>query len=210
MSILLSSAYFPPIHYFTKLYAHSNVWIEQEDNYVKQTYRNRCMIGAADGPLTLTIPVEKGEGGKSTMKDIRISDHGRWQHLHWQALVSAYRTSPFFEYYMDDFRPFFDQKWSFLMDLNEAITLKCCELIDIQPSLQRTEIYQKQEEVEIPDFRELIHPKRDYNLDDSFSPIPYYQIFSSRHGFMPNLSVADLLFNMGPESLLVLRDSITK
>jgi hypothetical protein len=174
---------------------------------VKQTYRNRCVIDSPNGALPLTIPVDKGEGGKCLMKDVRISDHGNWRHLHWQALVASYYNSPFFEYYQDDFRPFYDRKWDFLADFNEELLYKCCELIDMQPSISRSLAYEK---AEGEDYRSIISPKCADGADTFFSPKSYYQVFQHKTGFKPNLSIVDLLFNMGPESLLVLRDSVSE
>lgn len=206
-TICLTSAYLAPVQYYTKLYAYPDICVEQYDHYLKQTYRNRCRIATADGPLDLSVPTEKPATLKCLMKDIRISDHGNWRHLHWNALASAYRHSPFFEYYADDFRPFYERRYDFLCDFNEALCTLICELIDLHPSLRRTTDYLKDLPQGTADARELIHPKRDWTDDPRFRPAPYYQVFSHRHGFLPNLSIVDLLFNMGPESLLVLRDS---
>ncbi|MDD3064102.1 MAG: WbqC family protein, partial [Massilibacteroides sp.] len=113
-TVFLSTTYLGPIQYYCKLLQFPNVEIEREENFVKQTYRNRCVIAAANGPLILSVPTEKPETIKCRTKDIRISDHGNWRHLHWNALVSAYSTSPFFIYYQDDFAPFFEKKFTFL------------------------------------------------------------------------------------------------
>lgn len=208
-TVYLTSSYLAPVEYYTKLYAYKQVFVEQCDNYVKQTYRNRCTIAAADGTLALSIPTVKPETLKCPMRDIRISDHGNWRHLHWTAIESAYSSSPFFEYYKDDFRPFYEKRYEFLYDFNALLCEKICELIDIQPVIERTPEYKTNFAAGEDDFREIIHPKKDYReLDKDFSPIRYYQVFEARHGFLPNLSIVDLLFNMGPESLLVLRDSI--
>lgn len=207
-SVYLSSAYLAPVQYYTKLYAYPQIYVEQHDNYIKQTYRNRCIIASADGPLALTIPTERTDSLKCPMKDVRISDHGKWRHLHWTAIESAYKTSPYFDYYQDDFRPFYEKKYEFLFDFNEKLCETVCKLIDITPCIQRTEEYRQEFQTNEVDFREMIHPKKDDSLDVEFSPEPYYQVFETRHGFLPNLSIIDLLFNMGPESLLVLRDSI--
>lgn len=208
-TIYLSSAYLAPVEYYTKLFAYDKVCVEQYDNYVKQTYRNRCVIAAADGPLALTIPTEKGEGPKCLMKDIRISDHGNWRHMHWNALVAGYRNSPFFEYYADDFCVFYEKKYPFLWDFNRELCDLVCNLIDIHPRMEATTEYRTEFASGEADFREIIHPKQDYKVVDiDFNPKPYYQVFKEKHGFLPNLSIADLLFNMGPESLLVIRDSI--
>ena len=209
-TVFLSSAYLAPIEYYTKLLAYDKVFIEQHDHYMKQTYRNRCTIAAPDGELALSIPTVKPSTLKCPMRDIRISDHGNWRHLHWNAIESAYNHTPFFEYYKDDFRPFYEQKYEFLADFNEELCHLVCSLIDLQPDMTRTTGYRTEFAPHETDFRERIHPKKDFALEDTvFSPQPYYQVFQERLGFLPNLSIIDLLFNMGPESLLILQKSIT-
>ena len=208
MQILLSSAYLPPVQYFAHLQSAEQVWIEQYDHYQKQTYRNRCVIAAPDGPLSLTVPIEKPNTQKAFMRDIRISDHGNWRHLHWNAIESAYNHTPFFEYYKDDFRPFYEKKFDFLVDYNEQLCQLVCQLIDIDTSFQRTESYIAEPLNTIIDLRDAIHPKKEVMDDASFSAVPYYQVFQERLGFLPNLSIIDLLFNMGPEAILVLQKSI--
>ena len=206
--VYLTTAYLAPIEYYAHMLASDKVWVEQHDHYVKQTYRNRCIIAAADGPLSLTVPIVKPETEKCEMKDIRISDHGNWRHLHWNALKSAYRMSPFWEYYEDDFRPFYEKKWEFLMDYNQELQDKVCELIDMCPKITRTTDFSKTVEPSIQDLREVIHPKKEIASDGKFKVLPYYQVFQERQGFLPNMSIMDLLMNMGPESLLILRDSL--
>lgn len=201
----LSSAYLAPVEYYTKLLAYDKIFIEQHDHYMKQTYRNRCTITGPDGELALSIPTVKPDTPKCPMKDIRISDHGNWRHLHWNAIESAYNNTPFFEYYKDDFRPFYEKKYEFLFDFNEELCRLVCELIDIHLVIERTAEYKMEFTVDEADFREIIHPKKDFRTaDTAFVPQPYYQVFESKLGFLPNLSIIDLLFNMGPESLLIL------
>ena len=121
------------------------------------------------------------------------------------AIESAYNSTPYFEYYKDDFRPFYEKKYEFLADFNEELCQLVCKLIDIQPCIERTSEYKTEFTTEETDFREIIHPKKDFRIaDPEFIPHPYYQVFDSKLGFLPNLSIIDLLFNMGPESLLVL------
>lgn len=211
---LLSSAYFAPIQWYQKLNLYDKVWVEAHDNFIKQTYRNRCLIATANGVQALTVPVERPSGGvslsgetlsgKCLMRDLRISDHGNWRHLHWNALMSAYGESPFFEYYADDLRPFFEKKWTFLYDFNMEICAKMCELIDIQPTIEPTTEYIPADDPrlkDIKDYRDVIRPKHPLP-DNAFNPRRYYQVYELRHGFIPNLSVLDLLFNMGNESVL--------
>ena len=121
----LSSAYLAPVEYYTKLVTYDKIYIEQHDHYMKQTYRNRCTIAGPDGEIALSIPIIKPENLKCPMKDIRISDHGNWRHMHWNAIESAYNSTPFFEYYRDDFYPFYEKKYVFLADFNEEL----CHLI---------------------------------------------------------------------------------
>jgi len=208
MPALLSSAYFAPIQWYQKLNRYDVCLIEQHDHFVKQTYRNRCVIATANGVQTLSIPVEKFDDVKCEMKDVRISDHDNWRHQHWNALLSAYGESPFFEYYQDDIRPFYEKKWKFLFDFNMEITRTLCELLDIQPDIRLTEEFlpmDKTGETALPyvDFREVIRPKRPLT-DADFVPKPYYQVYEQKIGFQPNLSILDLLFNMGNESIFFL------
>lgn len=201
----LSSAYLAPVQYYAKLNSFDKLFIEQHDHYMKQTYRNRCTIAGAEGKQALTLPTVKPNNAKCPMKDIRISDHGNWRRLHWNAIESAYNSTPFFEYYKDDFRPFYEQKHEFLTDFNEELCHLICQLIDLQPNMERTSFYQTDFAPHEVDLREVIHPKKEFHLTDlEFTPRPYYQVFEARHGFLSNLSIIDLLFNMGPESLLVL------
>lgn len=189
--MLLSSTYFGPVQWYQKLNRCPRVMIEACDSYRKQTYRNRCIIAAEGGPLALTVPVADG---------LRVSDHGRWRHNHWQALQSAYGESPFFEFYEDDLRPLFEPRWELLYDYNEAIRQTLCTLLDIHPCVAFTTEYQPSAP---DDFREVIQPKHP-QADPDFVPKPYWQVYAHRHGFLPNLSVLDLLLNMGPESIFYL------
>ena len=248
---LLSTTYFGPIQWYQKLNRHRCI-IEQHDNFVKQTYRNRCVIASANGPQTLTVPIERYDGMKCAMRDIRISDHGNWRHLHWQALVSAYGETPFFEYYADDIRPFFEeQRWKYLLDFNLDITHTLCSLLDVRPDLTLSDHYIDADETIcggggldgaaagfgeavkglngaaeslggangldgaaeslgsssacslFVDYRDAIRPKHPLP-DAEFEARPYYQVRAQRHGFLPNLSVLDLLFNEGPEGIFYL------
>ena len=211
---LLQTTYFGPVQWYQKLYHYDHCLIEQYDSYQKQTYRNRCVIATANGLQALTVPVEHHANSQtliansSQVKDLRISDHNQWRKVHWNALQSAYSESPFFEYYVDDIRPFFEHKYDFLIDFNEAIRQKICELIDIHPHVEYTTEYVKptansQQPIAFSDFREVIHAKHP-QPDADFEAKPYWQVFQHRYGFQPNLSILDLLFCMGPESVFYL------
>ena len=224
-AVLLSTTYFGPVQWYQKLHRAECVQMEQWESFQKQTYRNRCLIATTQGIQALTVPTERG--GSPLIKDTRISDHGNWRHLHWNALQSAYGESPFFEYYQDDIRPFFEHRWDYLLDFNEAIRTKICDLIDVQPKVSyslefRTESLEFATAISssdgtaaansqfsilnsqlIKDFRAAICPKHPLP-DPDFEPKPYYQVYQQKHGFLPNLSILDLLFNMGPESIFYL------
>ena len=209
---LLQTTYFGPIQWYQKLYRYDHCLIEQYDSFQKQTYRNRCVIATANGTQALTVPVEHQTSDirhQTLVKDLRISDHNQWRRVHWNALQSAYSESPFFEYYADDLHPFFEQRYEYLLDFNEAIRQKICELIDIHPKVEYTTEYISHFSPLIShlspldDFRDVINAKHP-QPDEGFTPKEYWQVFQHKHGFLPNLSILDLLFNMGPESIFYL------
>lgn len=208
-TVLLTTAYLAPVQYYTKLLLYPRVAVEQHDHYLKQTYRNRCIILGANGPQSLTIPVSVSHTEHTPMHQVRISEHGRWRHLHWEALVSAYERSPYFEFYAESFQPFYEPgRYEFLQDFNEAMQDMVCGLLDLHPATTRTMVYCKEPAPCVEDLREDIHPKRPWSGDPLFRSEPYYQVFGGESSFFPNLSIADLLFNMGPEGILTLQRSI--
>ena len=205
MKALLSSTYFGPVQWYQKLHRYDECLIEQYESFIKQTYRNRMVIATTNGPLALTIPTNHGDS--MLMKDIRISDHANWRHVHWNAILSAYGESPFFEYYQDDIRFFFEKKYEFLFDFNMEITEKMIELLDIRPKISVTDEYlpklseeQRVKCEEWIDFRDVIRPKKPLP-DPEFTPKRYYQVYEQKHGFLPNMSILDLLFNEGNEAI---------
>lgn len=203
-NILLSPACFGPVEYFVHL-NNRHVTIEKHGNYARQTYRNRYLIMAANAPLTLSVPVEKGKHPKVPDKEVKIAYHTPWQNNHWRSIVSAYNSSPFFEFYRDEIEPLFTRKYTFLFDFNMATIDLMIELLNIEANITFTEAYKTHPGENILDRRESIHPKRKPMEPNAyFYPEPYKQVFDDRHGFIPNLSILDLLFNKGPESQLVL------
>ena len=197
---LLSTAYFGPVQWFQKVNRYDLAIVDERESFLKQTYRNRCIIAAANGPQALTVPVERGATGD--ISSMRISDHGNWRHIHWNALCSAYGESPFFDYYEDDVRPFFEERWEYLCDYNMAIARKMCELLQIKEPLSMADVGTV-DPSDVDDFRSLIRPKH-VQPDAEFVDRPYWQVFAQKNGFLPNLSVLDLLFNMGNEAVLYL------
>lgn len=208
-TVYLSSAYLAPIQYYSKLIHYPSIYLEAHCNYVKQTYRTRCNIAGANGLLPLSIPIDKGNQIKCPTKDILICYASDWQRQHWKSIESAYRTSPFFEYYADDFLPFYTKQWKYLFDFNAEIQQLVLSLLNLDVAIKQTETYKTNFSDNELDWREAIHPKKTA-IDTHFCSVPYYQVFQQKYGFIPNLSIIDLLFNMGNEARIILRNSWTK
>lgn len=198
--VLLSIAYLAPVEYFIVLANAKKVALEQYENYQKQTYRTRCKIASSNGIMELNIPVEKSVG--SSIRDIKISEHSDWQKQHWRSIETAYNSSAFFEYYSDDLKPFFEKKWVFLWDFNYELQQKIFELLEIKPEITFTTRYEIKPSDSVVDFRTTIHPKKQAIFDVK----RYYQVFEQKYGFIPHLSIIDLLFNMGNEAELFLNN----
>ena len=190
-NILIHPTYFPSISHYVAILQADSVTFEMEDNFQKQTNRNRMYIYSPNGVQLLNIPVKHAVEKHQKYKDVRIENDFGWQKNHFKSLEAAYRTSPFFEYFEDDFRPLFEKKHEFLMDLNlEVFQLVNDSLgINIQPQ-KTTEFFH-----EVPvynDFRHLVNGKKDTTQIEE-----YTQVFNEKHGFINNLSILDLLFNDG-------------
>lgn len=206
----LSSAYFPNIQYISKFLLFREIVIEQFENYQKQSFRNRCVIYGANGPLTLVVPVKKNHGEKTLTKDVQIDYDLTWQHQHWKSIHSAYKNSPFFDYFEDDFHLFFQKKEKYLIDLNNKVTDLILKLLQINVPPHISDSYSTNN-ITYYDYRETINPKARLSKPDNlFFPCSYHQVFSDRFGFISNLSVVDLLFNEGTESFQIIQKSVVK
>ena len=175
MKALLSSSYFGPIQWYQKLNRYDECLIERHESFIKQTYRNRMLIPTTNGPLSLTIPTNHNTS--LAIKDIRISDHANWRHVHWNALLSAYGESPFFEYYQDDIRPFYEKKYEFLFDFNMEITEKMIELLDIRPKISVTSEYIQSEELK----EKSIESEELKVKSEEFNGLANHKVQSSNH-----------------------------
>jgi len=194
--LILSTAYFPNVEYFALINLFDGVMIDVNETFPKQTYRNRCSILTANGPLNLVLPVSKPNGNKSLTKDVTIFDREKWHLNHTRAISSAYSTSPFYIHYIDEFIGIFDNKWDNLIDLNTEIIERILTILEISKNINYTDNFLPVENTH-SDFRFAISPKVKSDLT-SFDE--YTQVFSDRYAFFPNLSVLDLIFNLGPRA----------
>ncbi len=202
MPALVNTAYLPPIQYIAAFQDASGAAIEIMETYRKQTCRNHCLIYGPNGKQKLTIPVVKVNGNHTLTRDIRISDHQPWQKIHWRSIQTAYNNSPFFLYYEDDFAPFFEKRFEFLTDLNSALLGMILKVLKIPVAPQFTTSFEK-----IPEgFTDLRETLVADNIDLLTPAIHYTQPFEPAHGFLPGLSIVDVIFNLGPEAGGYLRE----
>ena len=196
-SIVLSSNYLPPVSYFHAIaQTDGQITLDKYEHFPKQTYRNRTQLATANGILNLFIPIQHGRKTNVPMQDVRISYDHEWQRLHWLSIQTAYRSSAYFEYYEDDFHTFYNQKYDFLFDYNIKQLELIFKVLKIKKPIEFTDLYVKDYD-DAFDYRNTIHPKKETVY---LNQKPYYQLFGDRTGFIPNLSVIDLIFNQGPQS----------
>jgi hypothetical protein len=193
MKTLLHPSYLPSISHFAAIVQSESITFEMEDNFQKQTNRNRTYIYSPNGIQLLNIPIKHSDLSHQKTKDVRIETEFDWQKQHFKSLEAAYRGSPFFEYFEDDLLPLFKKKHTFLMDLNMEAFDVICKCLRMKLKFETTtEYFHNLEDTQIVDFRYLINGKKDTNTFE-----PYTQVFDDKHGFVNNLSVLDLLFNEG-------------
>ncbi|MBT0608551.1 WbqC family protein [Aequorivita echinoideorum] len=204
-TILLHPSYFPTIEQMAYVAQADSVVFEVEDNYQKQTYRNRTFIAHSNGKLLLNIPIKHSKSGKRRKtKDVIVENDFPWQEQHWKSIQNAYRTSPFFEYYEDDLEHLFTKPVESLLEHNLTIFEVLCELLGMEVNVSKTVAYKI--EPEEMDFRYLVDAKK----SSDFKPEAYTQVLEENHEFLPNLSVLDLLFNEGPSALIYLENQLLK
>ena len=190
MECLLPISYLGPVAYYSAILQSEEIFIETKEHFIKQSFRNRCIIMGANGTQTLTIPKERKSSDKTLISDISISNQDNWQKLHWQSIISAYNSSPFFEYYKDDLLTFYNTKHNTLFDFNLKISKTILELMQVEKKLNFTSKFQKE-------FNGLDFRSSKFILKNQEE---YQQVFCEKYSFVPNLSILDVLFNLGPET----------
>jgi hypothetical protein len=207
--VLLSTAYLPNIQYFSKLLSYPEVIVEIHDTYQKQTYRNRAIILGANGPLDLIIPVKRPDGNRTITKNVLIDYDMPWQKTHWRAIVSAYKNSPFFDFFEPELSPIFNKQVKYLIDLNFLLVENIMQAVGVRVHYQKSDSYLHSAGAD--DFRDTIHPKVRMQLPDAdFEQVRYFQVFEHKLGFVPNLSFIDLLFNEGSQAVFLCKKCMKK
>ncbi|KAI9432801.1 WbqC-like protein family-domain-containing protein [Russula earlei] len=201
-TLVIENQYFGCVNWTSALFTHTDVKIEQCENYQKMSFRNRCVIGGSNGLIHLTIPVQGGRDKKQLLKDTRIDNRERWQQQHWRSIFSCYGRSPFFEFYRDGIEQFFTKEYVFLNDLNTGILHWLVKVLKIPAHISATESYQLHYPPEVHDYRNRWLPK---NFQQQEAAITYNQVFGNETGFQPNLSVLDILCCEGPETANIIK-----
>ena len=201
MDILIHPNYFPNIHQFIQIIKANNILFEVSDNYQKQTFRNRTYIYGANGKLGLFIPVIHTHKNRELFKDVKISYDSNWMDLHLKSLQSAYRSSPYFEYFEDDFIKLYSKKEKFLADFNIKCIKLISNLLDLDLDFKISNEYVKKTN-DIIDLRDLSNARKEKKIETP----KYIQVFESKHGYLNNLSILDLIFSEGTNSVLLMNN----
>ena len=199
MDILIHPNYFPNIYQFTQIIKANNILFEISDNYQKQTFRNRTYIYGANGKLGLFIPVIHTHKNRELFKDVKISYESNWMDLHLKSLQSAYRSSPYFEYFEDDFIKLYAEKEKFLVDFNIKCIKLISNLLDLDLDYKISSEYVEKTN-DIIDLRDLSNARKEKKIETP----KYIQVFESKHGYLNNLSILDLIFSEGKNSVLLM------
>ena len=189
-TVLLSTAYLPNVHYLSQVINFDTIVIEKHENFVKQTYRNRCDIATASGKLSLSIPLIK-QADKELISDKKISYAEDWQKQHWRTIVSAYKNSPYFEFFEDEFKPFYENQFEFLLDYNTQLLQTILHILRVKKQIEFTQTF----ELNPPQVIDLRNLSDIEKIDVVVKS--YYQVFADKIGFTPNVSCLDALFNIG-------------
>lgn len=187
---LFSISYLPPAATIEKIAELKVITLDRHEHFVKQSYRSRCSIYGPNGKLNLIIPIIHSDLQIKPIAEVRISNADRWQKIHWRSIVTAYKNSPYFEFYEDDFQPFYEKKYEWLFEFNYDLIQLILKIKKLKVAINFTEKYESSIETG-NDFRHVYHPKKEFSKTNK-----YHQVFEDRHGFIDRLSVIDQLFNI--------------
>ncbi len=203
--VLIELQYLPSLEFFCRILNEESIQLEAHEHFIKQTYRNRCYILGANGPLMLNIPVIKGRSN-TPIRELQIDNRQNWQAIHWKSIASAYGNAPFFEFFSPEFKIAFEKQEKYLWDFNERMLTLCLRLLSFNHlKITYSTSYQKENETGLTDLRSVIHPKKSFEDNSFYRPVPYIQVFGKK--FVPNLSIIDLIFCQGPEARRILNES---
>lgn len=205
--VLVELQYLPTLEFFACIHHFDEIVIEAQEQFIKQSFRNRTHILTANGLTSLTIPVLRGNS-KVPIREIEIDHSQKWANDHWRGIQSAYGKAPFFEFYAEDFRGVYDRNEKYLFDFNWQLLTLCLKYLQIDKNVELTKTYGKHLEGSIIDGRSVIHPKTDFNQNGYYKPVDYIQLFGNK--FVPNMSVVDLLFCEGPNASNIIAQSVAK
>jgi hypothetical protein len=201
MNLIVSTTYLPPVSFFAHIVRASQVYIEAHEHFVKQSYRTRTSIATAQGKMDLIIPVIRPHGSKTMIKDVLISYDENWQKTHWHAIESAYNTSPFFEFYREYFYDFYTKKYRYVWDWNHDILQVLFQILSINTKIIETDEFIHTYDSQSIDIRYSLSPKVSLDIKHP----SYIQVFDDVNGFIPQLSIFDVLCNLGPETSLYIK-----
>ncbi len=200
LPIVLELHYLGSLPYYSKFLLHPTVWIEQHEHYRKGSFRNRCLLATANGVLALSIPLLKGKHQQAPIRNVAIDNRTDWQVQHWRSIKTAYGNSPFFDYYAEELQTLYQQPYTYLFDFCFAAQKLVLQLLSFPSAVELTTTYATTP-TQCLDFRHQLLPKNYSHYQDSYyTPLSYPQVFEDRQGFLPNLSILDLLFCTGPEA----------
>jgi hypothetical protein len=203
-TVLIEPHYLPSLEYFCAVLPYDKIILEKHEHFIKQSFRNRCYIQTANGPVMLTVPLTEKKG-KVPFHEVKIDYRQKWQNNHWRSIESAYNKAPFFEHYRDDLHRLIFTGAPYLADLDAALLSFCLRSMGLDKEQSETVSYEKGANDGTSDLRSQITPKKPFFERQFYRPAPYYQVFGS--AFASNLSVIDLLFCEGPRALGLLRAS---
>ena len=202
MTVVSSYLPFPAISWWGNIVQADSLLLDGYEHYEKMTLRNKYRIAGANNPIQLSIPLAGGRDQRMAMKDISIHNDGKWQVQHWRTLTSVYRQSPFWEFYEPTLEQFFTNNYEHLADFNHQTLLWCMKQLKLNIPTEQSSSYQRTYPEGYTDMR---HPKKQAASVENFPK--YYQLFEERTGFLPDLSILDLLFAEGPHTATWLKQN---